>query len=183
MKIYIKILLTIVFFNSIQINSQMSINLTSGSKNYNPALDKFIGVWKWENSSDELVFDLRKKNIPLPPYENNIFADGIYGYHKFSKNNQVIENSMNFSGENFNNGKFTLLAGLEYRLNPNELKGHINHISKNNKRVLFEIEYIDATHIKLVSLSNSRGTKVNISGQPAYDWSINLPQNIILTKQ
>jgi len=180
---YIKILLTVVFFNSIQINSQMSISLTPGSKNYNPTLDKFAGIWKWENNNEELILDLRKKNIPLPPYEKNIFADGIYGYHKFSKNNQVIESSMNFSGENFTNGKFTLLGGLEYRLNPNELKGHINHISKNNKKVNFEIEYIDANHIKLVSLSNPPGTKINVTGQPAYDWSINLPQNIILTKQ
>jgi hypothetical protein len=77
--------------------------------------------------------------------------------------------------------KNTVVAGSKNGF-PNILHGGIYHKSKN-KFVEFEIEYIDSTHIKLLSLKNKPGTKVTIQGQPPFDWSISLPQNIILTKQ
>ncbi|MNW09727.1 hypothetical protein D3C71_2067970 [compost metagenome] len=60
--------------------------------------------------------------------------------------------------------------------------GGITHTSKD-KSIKFEIEYIDSTHIKLVELKDYPGLKVNAPGKPSYDWSISLPENIILTKQ
>jgi hypothetical protein len=66
---------------------------------------------------------------------------------------------------------------------PNKIGGGITHISKKNKNIRYEIEYIDATHIKLVSLKNTEGIKLIFPGEPPHDSSISLPQNIILTKQ
>ena len=165
-----------------QVQSQ-DLNVNYGANNLNTCQNKFVGIWKWENNGNNFTLNLKKQNISIPPYERNVKADILYGFHKYVKNNEIIENSLNNSTYDYESGKFTLSAGLGVRCSNNILEGSIYHISKNNKRVHFEIEYIDATHIKLVSLSNSPGTKVNISGQPEYDWSINLPQNIILTKQ
>jgi len=165
-----------------QVKSQ-DLNINYGANNLNPCQNKFIGIWKWENNNDSFTLNLKKQNISMPPYDKNIKADILYGFHKYVKNNIVVETSIDNSSYDYESGKFTLSGGLGARCSNNILEGSIYHISKNSKKVRFEIEYIDATHIKLVSLSNPPGTKVNVSGEPAYDWSINLPQNIILTKQ
>ena len=93
----------------------------------------------------------------------------------------TIEDSMMFAQTNYIDKKNTVVAGSKNGF-PNILHGGIYHKSKN-KFVEFEIEYIDSTHIKLLSLKNKPGTKVTIQGQSPFDWSISLPQNIILTKQ
>ena len=125
-----------------------------------------------------LIF--KKENIKLP-IGNNIRADALYGFHQYKKNNVVIETSTQFSNTIYTDKKSTLFA-LGDKDNPNNLGVGIGHLSKN-KSVRSEIEYIDTTHIKLVKLENYEGIRINVPGQPPYDSSITLPQNIVLVKQ
>lgn len=181
------ILFKILAFLTIQLfisNTCMAqeLNFTPGAVNPNPNLDKFIGTWKWQSGNKSFTIVLKKQNITLPPINKNVTADIIYGFHQYNNGNEIFESSMSFQSTNFNDKKSTILSLGSISTNYNELNGTISHLSKN-KSVNFEIEYINATQIKLVSLKNPPGIKLVIGNQPDYDWEITLPQNIILTKQ
>ncbi len=157
-----------------------TLNINPNSNNINDNINKFIGTWVWDAPNESLQLIFKKENILLP-IQGNVRADILFGFHKYNKNNAEVENSIQFSYTNYIDKKSTLLG---YTLqNPNKLEGGITHISKNNKSVRFEIEYIDANHIKLISLKNPEGIRINVPGKPPYDPSITLPQDIILTKQ
>ncbi len=157
-----------------------TLDITPNAQNINHNIDKFVGTWIWANGNESLVLIFKKENILLP-LEGNIRADILYGFHQYAKNNTVLESSTQYSNGSYLDKKSTLLGySLE---NSNKLEGGITHISKNNKNVTYEIEFIDPTHIKLVNLKNPEGIQINFPGQPPYDSSISLPQNIILVKQ
>ncbi|WP_419868523.1 DUF6705 family protein [Chryseobacterium sp. CT-SW4] len=173
------ILLLIMICFSMKYKSQ-TFNYSPGANNPNHNIDKFIGNWIWKEGGNTFELIFKKENISLP-IQGNVRADALYGFHKYVSNNILIEDSTIYSNINYNAKKTTLLG---YTLkDPNVLKGGITHLSKNNKNVEFEINYIDSTHIKLVKVQNYPGTKINIPGQIPYDSSISFPQNIILTKQ
>jgi len=164
------------------------LNTAPNANNTNPNLDKYMGIWKWEANNKSFTIVLKKQNIVLPPASRNVKADIIYGFHEYTDGLLIIESSLNNVNSTYNDMNFSIFGGLSsFGLN-NTLSGNITHLSKNGslgseKEVDFKIEYIDSTHIKLVSLKNPPGTKLVLTGQPDYDWSISLPQNIILTKQ
>lgn len=164
------------------------LDTSPNANNLNPNLDKYVGTWKWEANNKSFKMVLKKQNIVLPPANRNVRADVIYGFHQYTDGMLIVESSMSFSNNSFNDGKRSIFGGLGRGGMGNSLKGSITHLSKNGnaggrKTVNFEIKYIDSTHIKLVSLKNPPGTKVIVGNQPDYDWSISLPQDIILTKQ
>lgn len=153
-----------------------------GDNIINNNLDKFVGIWNWSDGTESLQLILKKENILLP-IGNNIRADALYGFHKYVKNNTIIEGSTEYMATTYTQKKSTLFAlGRQDTNLPNELGLAIHHTSKN-KSIDAKIIYIDSTHIKLVQLKNYPGLKVNVPGKPSYDWSISLPENIILTKQ
>lgn len=169
-------------------NAQQELNLNYNANNPNPYLDKYTGTWKWEENGKSFTIILKKQNIKIPPFNRNVTADIIYGFHQYIDNNNIVESSIEFSNTNFDAKKLTIYAGVGILCIDSILKGDLTHLSKNGilgskKSLEFEIEYLDNNHIKLISLKNPQGTKVTITGQPSYDWSISLPQNIILTKQ
>lgn len=178
----IKIILVLLVIISSKVISQ-TLNLNPGANNPNPNLDKYIGTWKWEANGKTFIWVIKKQNIPIPPFDRNITADIIYGFHKYTEGGAVIENSLDFSNTIFEDKKSTIFGGMGLNGNANFLKGSIEHISKNKKDIDFKIEYIDSTHIKLVSLKNGEGIRFTFPGQAPFDWSISLPQDIILTKQ
>lgn len=156
-----------------------TLNFTSNANNFNNNINKFIGSWIWTDGIESLQLIFKKENILLP-IQGNVKADLLFGYHKYIKNNVTVENSTQFSSANYTDKKSTLL-GNTYD-NPNKISGSIRHIIRN-KSVEYDIDYIDATHIRLVSLKNYEGIRITVAGEPPYDSSITLPQNIILTKQ
>ena len=158
-------------------------NTTYNANNLNPNLDKYMGVWKWESGNKSFTILLKKQNVVLPPASRNVRADILYGFHQYVDSGLIVENSLNNANSTYNDLDFTVSGGMGREGLGNTLEGSLYHISKNEKVVEFIIEYIDSNHIKLVSLKNPPGLKLVKSGQPDYDWSISLPQNIILTKQ
>lgn len=183
----IKTIFVLLIIMSIKVMSQ-TLNTNPGANNLNANLDKYVGTWKWEENNTSFIIIFKKENIILPPINKNVRADILYGFHKFVNNNSIIENSLDFSNTTYDNKKSSILAGLGREGIGNTLLGSITHLSKNGigggkKTVNFKIEYLNSTHIKLVSLENPQGVKLTRTGQPAYDWSISLPQDIILTKQ
>ncbi len=152
-----------------------------GDNILNNHINKFVGTWNWSAGGKSLQLVLKKENVKQP-FGNNIYADVIIGFHKYMDNGSTIENSTQYSSETFSMQGNSTIYGSTENNNPNKLSGGMTHKSKN-KSINFEIEYIDANHIKIVKLKNRSGMKVTVPGQPPYDWSISLPQNIILTKQ
>ncbi|MDH6250466.1 hypothetical protein M2347_000193 [Chryseobacterium sp. H1D6B] len=151
-----------------------------GDNILNNNLDKFVGTWKWEENGKSLEIILKKENVKIP-VNMNLHGDVLYGYHEYKINGSIIESSKSYINSNFYDKKHSLFT-MGSQDSPDQLKLGITHLSKN-KAVNSIIQYIDANHIKLVKVENYAGTKVSFEGQPPYDSSISLPQNIILTKQ
>lgn len=151
-----------------------------GDNVLDPHIDKFVGTWKWQEGNNSLTLIIKKENILFPNLQD-IRADWVVGFHKFVKNGVTLEDSTMYSNTTFSDKKHTVSGKTKYN-HPNILVGGIGHKSKK-KYVNYEIEYIDPTHIKIISLKNPEGTRVRAPGEPPFDWSISLPSNIILTKQ
>lgn len=158
------------------------LNFTPGATNPNPNLDKFVGTWRWQDGNKSFTIVLKKVNLTLPPIDKNVTADMMYGFHQYNNGSGIIENSLNFQNTSYGEHKNTVFGNTRYN-NGEILEGSILHLSKNRKRVKFQIDYISPTQIKLVSLKNPPGIKLVIDNQPDYDWEITLPQDIVLTKQ
>lgn len=156
-----------------------TLDITPNAQNINHNIDKFVGTWIWANGNESLVLIFKKENILLP-LEGNIRADILYGFHQYAKNNTVLESSTQYLNTTYTTKKSTLLGGSFD--DHNKISGSIQHKTKN-KSVKFEIDYVDANHIKLIKLDNFQGISITLPGQPPYDSSISLPQNIILIKQ
>lgn len=161
------------------------ITITCDEYTQNSELDKFVGVWTGISNGKSITLELKKVKIYvpslIPSFSENKCYDAIFGFHKFIANGNEIESTLNLSSSTVYEKKWTLLGGTE-ELNINKISGTLEHTSKN-KSVKFVISYIDPTHIKIESLTNLPGIKINESGKPPYDSSISLPSNIVLMKQ
>lgn len=142
-------------------------------------LDKFIGTWIWHNDSDSLILTFKKENIYMD--RADIHMDVLIGFHKFVKNNVVIENSTEHISSWYNDGYSTLFGGTD-RISINKLDVYIKHTSKN-KSVNAVIQYIESNQIKIVSIVNPEGVFITSHGEAPRDFSISLPSNIVLIKQ
>ncbi|QDP86252.1 hypothetical protein FNJ88_12095 [Chryseobacterium sp. SNU WT5] len=169
MKNTIKIIMTLLPI----LACTMCFSQKPGDNISDPYVDKFIGTWEWKNGNNNLVLILKKENILYP---TGMTSDVILGFHQLIENGNVIEDNISFSNTNFNNRKWSILGNSDDN-NSNLLVVGIIHKAKN-KGIESEIQYIDSTHIKIISIKNSPGTKLK-----PYDKTISLPQNIILIKQ
>jgi hypothetical protein len=176
MKNLIKLLIPIFIVIFSFANAQ---SMQPGGNSANPNLDKFVGTWKWESNGDSFKMILNKINTQMPV--NIVYtADQLYGVHEYKVNNSIVETSLNNINIAHNLKKYTLssFGGLP---DPHKIILGISHISKN-KGVNAVVEWLDATHIKIVSIENYQGVKMSTPNNP-YHSEITLPQNIILTKQ
>ena len=151
-----------------------------GDNILNNNIDKFIGTWKWEDNGQVFRIILKKENVKIP-VNMNLRGDVLYGWHEYIINGSVQESDMQYLNSPFTNKKYSLFS-MGSTENSNQIKLGIKHLSKN-KSVKALVEYIDSTQIKLVKIEDYPGLKVNLPGKTPFDWSISLPQNIILTKQ
>lgn len=177
MKNIIKIIiLTLILLNGF-IDAQTTMQPGGNKANLN--LDKFVGTWKWESNGDSFSMVLKKTNAQMPvkfPYT----ADQLYGFHEYKDGGIIVESSLTYQNTSFNLKRFTLnsFGGLP---DPNQIIVAITHLSKN-KNVRATIQWIDATHIKILNIEEYQGLVVSTISSPYID-GISLPQNITLTKQ
>lgn len=152
-----------------------------------PGNTQFVGTWIGSLNGKTLQLELKnvKANysslLPNMSFSSNTCIDMIYGFHKYVNNNSEIENTLSYSNSSIYEKKWTIL-GASNEINNDKVEGTLEHTSKN-KSVQFSISYIDPNHIKIESLENVPGLKINELGKPPYDSSISLPSNIVLTKQ
>ncbi|QDP86248.1 hypothetical protein FNJ88_12070 [Chryseobacterium sp. SNU WT5] len=185
MKLIIKTLIVLmvtfvgVNFSNCKAQNQ-SKDFANGDNYLNNNLDKFVGTWKWSNNDDLFILIFKKENIKLP-IDNDVRADALIGFHKLVKNGITIEDNTQFIYTNYNENKGSLFTfGEEEK--PNLIDPTIFNISRN-KNLNMIIEYIDNNHLKITSIKNTPGLKLNFPGKPKFDPTIIYPENIILTKQ
>ncbi|MDY0933345.1 DUF6705 family protein [Chryseobacterium sp. CFBP8996] len=161
----------------------ISFNNCSAQNNYHRTdsnADKFSGTWKWGDTTNGLTLIMKKENNVriLGDNSSDIF-DLLIGFHKIYKDGQLKEDNTMYSNTNFNDKKISIKAITEDN-NPNLLVIFMPH---KNKGIRMKIQYIDSTHIKIIEVENQEGVRFKLPGQSPTDWSIDIPNNIILTKQ
>lgn len=150
-----------------------------------PENEKFVGTWLGSANGKTILLELKNMKVNysslIPSYTENTCIDLIYGFHQYLNNGNELESTLSYSNTTIYDKKNSILGASNVD-NPNIFTGTLIHQSKN-KSVKFVISYIDPTQIKIESLINLPGVKINEPGKPPYDSSITLPSNIILTKQ
>lgn len=169
----------IAFLTIVSLGLSQEVKMKAGDHFPDPDCKKFAGIWLWKNRNNSFKLILRFEKVTYHMFDN-ITNDIIVGFHKFVKENRIVEDSTPYKLTAFKDNKSSLLGGTDSN-NRNHLTGSIIHLSKD-KSVKFDIEYIDSNHIKLVKVTNTPGVKISTPGKP-YDSSISLPQNIILIRQ
>lgn len=171
----LSITFSIIFFNQCSVqNAPQHIS--------DPAADKFEGTWKWGNQINGLTLIIKKEyNVHLFRNIDNSTADVLVGFHKIYKNGFLTEDTTMYSNTNFVDKKNSFVGMTNIHIpNPNELRIWMTH---KNKGIELEILYIDSTHIKIIDVTNQEGVRFILPGKAPTDWSIDIPKNIILTKQ
>jgi len=82
----------------------------------NLRLKKFTGTWVSTQGVDTIKIKLNFENIKLPV---NMTADALVGYILYKKGNQVIENTFKDSQFKYEEGKSSMLIGV------NDLEGDL----------------------------------------------------------
>lgn len=164
-------------------NQQIAQPNTCNDYSQYPDNNKFVGTWVGSKNGKTLILKLKNEKVFMREFLQNINFDQqcwdlIYGVHKFTEGNSEIENSLSYFDQNIYSKKWTVLGFAENNL----LKGTLEHTFRN-KSVNFIIQYIDDTHIKLVSFKNQEGLYYQFPGKPPYDSLISYPEDFILTKQ
>lgn len=139
---------------------------------YNPELDKFVGTWKWMSGTDTVIVILEKQ-VQNMPTKNNL--ELIVGWHKYVKNGQVVESSLQHAGLNIN-GEDSY-NGSDLRIT---LRG--NTRAQIPKRLWFytfwDLTLHKRSYVYLTLLPNSTTqASWNLRGQSV------LPSDLVLTKQ
>lgn len=144
-----------------------------------PNADKFEGSWKWGNNVNGLTLIMKKENnLQILNNDTDRF-DMLLGFHKIYKNGVLAEDTTLFSNSNFVDSKQSFVASTEDG-NPNLLVVFMTHKDKN---IRMKISYLDSTHIKIIEVKNQEGVRFILPGEAPTDWSIDILNNIILTKQ
>ncbi|MDF2552060.1 MAG: Uncharacterized protein K0R77_1335 [Chryseobacterium sp.] len=144
-----------------------------------PYIDKFVGTWKWGNTTNGLTLVMKKEsNINIIDSNTDTF-DILIGFHKIYKNGLITEDTTIYSNTNFSDKKRSIKA-ISDESNTNDIIVFMPH---KNKGIRLKITYIDNTHIKIIEVKNQEGARFIKPGQSPTDWSIDIPNNIILTKQ
>ena len=144
--------------------------------------DKFAGTWKWGDSTNGVKFIMKKENqMKILGNSDPARLDGILGFQEIRKNGLIIDDFTMDSNTNFSERKYSFfgITGI-HDFEPNILRTWGRH---KGKSIEMKIEYIDANHIKIIHVQNMEGQGYRAIGQPPIDWSIDIPINIILTKQ
>ncbi len=142
--------------------------------------DKFVGSWKWGNQINGLTLIMKKENNTQPFKNNpNMLLDSVIGFHKIYKGGVLTEDNTTFSSSNFIDKKQSIIGNTDND-DPSKLRVWMTH---KNKGIELEILYIDSTHIKIIDVRNQEGVRFILPGQAPTDWSIDIPNNITLTKQ
>lgn len=183
MKNIIKIQISIfmLLLSQLMLSQRAIINpVPCSSYTPNTLMDKFTGHWKWLSGNDSFEMILKKEKIFNIIKDDNSCLDKIIGFHQYVKNGIVIESSLQNQNSNFNQDLMSIYGSAVI---PGDILWAGIDILSNGNNVKMEVEYIDANHIKIISLKNDPGVKLYLPGQVIPSSEITLPQNIILTKQ
>jgi len=147
-----------------------------------PEADKFEGTWKWGNNINGVILIMKKENdINIFGQNDNSTLDAIIGFHKIYKNGFLTEDTTMFSNTNFIDKKKSFIANTSIHTpDPNELRVWMTH---KNKNIEMKIVYVDPTHLKIIEVGNIEGVRLILPSQTAPSSAIDIPNNIILTKQ
>ncbi|MCU7617852.1 hypothetical protein NZ698_11635 [Chryseobacterium sp. PBS4-4] len=179
--------LILMIFPSLVFSQQFNPNTSIASiqcSSYTPnnQFDKFIGTWKWTDGSETLEIVLKKEKVLVPFKHDSSCQDILLGFHRYTKNGVIIESTLENINSFQNQKLYSLYSSGFWDDNYNQFVGSFKHSSRNNI-MRIKMDYINSTSLKIISFENYEGTRITVPGDPIADLTIDLPVNIILTKQ
>lgn len=176
------IIIILVAFSTTQ--SYCQIFPPTGSINYNPQLDKFVGTWKWTNGNNEVTVKL-KKMIYHYNMNGGYDREKLVGCHRYVKNGIVIEDYLPQFDTLTQNNPVSLLLSKSKNLNSNPLMVRSlvrdNALNKNEE---LRLTFSDSGPVPTLTWSlYPVGTTYRPGIDPTPTDDTTMPQNLVLIKQ
>jgi hypothetical protein len=157
-----------------------------GSITLNPALDKFVGTWKWADGNGNEVIIMMKKIMYHWKTRGGFYdEEALIGSHSYKKNGILIESNLtNFPDISQNiPGSIVLYTRVDGTA-PYDVWGSFEEISKTYKEETLDLTYhIAATPTLDWDLRNRADVNVYPLSDPRSDMTLTLPQRLVLVKQ
>jgi len=129
-----------------------------------------LGTWKYINGNDTIEIYLKSTQINLA----GTTYPTLIGFHKYVKNGQLIESSINFANTNFADKKYTIII---YNVQSADIRndGDFKDMSFNINRLIILTKLTATTmNVRLTSQQTRKNTSSS-------DYT--LPRNFQLVKQ
>jgi hypothetical protein len=152
---------------SIIILSIFIIAKVDAQTNYTPT-----GTWRCVNGNDTIQFFFNTSTIIIGDDNMPI----IYGFHKYVKNGQIVENNLINSNSTYSQNLFSVVIFNDTQISFNpRLDGHFKDITLNGKRAIM-LKRINPTTMT-INLSYLQGVRRNGNEQ-----GFTLPKSFTLHK-
>lgn len=147
------------------------------------AANKFAGTWRWTSGTDTVIIVLEKQVYTIPFTGASI--ERLVGWHRYIKNGQVVESSLQYVGRDIN---------IDFNSNDQDLKTTLRGNTRTPNRVLFRTFWDLTLHkdcylyFTLVQGSTTQAVWELTDPQGIYGGPIGtigkftLPKNLILNK-
>lgn len=174
------IIITLMFCNTVLAQTPPTSvqptenNIVPGHYFIDDNINKFTGTWRWTSGTDTVIISLKKLKHTFDDIPPVFYHDWLYGCHKYIKNGQLLESTMqNFSSTNVN--VFNIVG---YSNRTDSTKADLL-FTKNGRqaRYYLTLKFAVGTSPQKLIWHTDRKYSNN------WDQIIPLPRDMVLTKQ
>jgi hypothetical protein len=144
----------------------------------NPALDKFVGKWVYNENGQIVEVYLKKVVITL---NNGTKIDEIEGHYKFTNKDKIVENTESRKRASLRNGTnhpFNVML-----TDTDQIAFLItDSIKKKSGDLIITFKPGNPDRLAWL-LRNSEGPKFHLQGAPPFDKNFTLPTHMLLTRE
>jgi len=169
----------IVPFSNNNLNIMKDGNYIKDTQGY---FEKFLGIWKYSSNSEELILKIVKgEKIE----HNSYFIDELFGGFKYTSNNIVKVDNLNFQFTDYSNYQnFSNIQGNRF-YNNYESVHLVGYEPVGQRRVYIDLEIIpntDPVQMKW-KMYNRENWVINGEGFKQGMGGVGIPKEMILIKQ
>ena len=190
------IILSILIITSISCKAQQTYSLTYNGniniyqnnnhvKDFDGILDKFIGTWKWTDSTNPntyLVVQFIKVEDWNPSGINNFYEDKILGNYKYVINGVEITNTLNYNSNDVYSNNFPAILSNVAKSPFKDLNISMRDVLKH-KTCSASFEILNLTATPLSAHWKMRNNEHFDHGGDHQPEEFSIPSDVILIKQ
>ena len=189
------IILSILIITSISCKAQTTYSLSNYDtsvlknnnyiKDFDGILDKFVGTWKWTDSTNPntyFIVQFVKVEHRNPNNINNFYQDDILGNYKYVVNGVEITNTLNYNSNDIYSNNYPVILSNIGKLPFKDLNINMSDVLKH-KTCSASFEILNLTATPLSAHWKMRNNEHYDHGGDHQPEEFSIPSDVILIKQ